>query len=287
MLAAVARHTCDLLLVVVLGGLLGATLVRFAPGFDVDERQLDARLSEETLQLLRAERAGSANVLAFYGHHLAGLFRLDLGVSHSLKRPISELLRERFPVTLRAVVEGLAYGWLAGLALAAGAAAWRSTAFRVLSTTMAGFCLCVPAALIGLLMVFLGGGIPAAIALVVFPKVFSYTRNVLQQAYASAHVLNAKARGLYESRVLFFHVLPTAAPDLAALIGVSASLALGASIPMEAICDQPGIGQLAWRAAHSRDLPLLVNLTLLIAFITRLVNGTADIGAQLVTRRWR
>ena len=61
MLAAVARHTCDLVLIVVVGGLLGATLVRLAPGFDVDERQLDARLSEETLQLLRAERAGSAN----------------------------------------------------------------------------------------------------------------------------------------------------------------------------------------------------------------------------------
>ena len=37
---------------------------------------------------------------------------------------------------------------------------------------------------------------------------------------------------------------------------------------MEAICDIPGLGRLAWQAATARDLPLLVNLTMLIAIVT-------------------
>src|SRR5687767_8718859 len=138
MLASVARHTCDLLLIVLLGGLLGATLVRFAPGFDVDERELDARLSERTIRSLRAERASQGNVLTFYGRHLARLVRFDLGVSPSLRRPISQLLNERIPVTLQAVGQGLAYGWLIGLILAVGVVVWRAPILNIVSTAMAG-----------------------------------------------------------------------------------------------------------------------------------------------------
>jgi peptide/nickel transport system permease protein len=285
MKAAVARHTCDLLLIVLLGGLLGATLVRVAPGFSVDERELDPRLHERTIQSIRNARTAQGNVVKFYGAYLAGLLRFDLGVSPSFKRPVADLLAERLPLTIQAVSQGLISGWLIALVLAVAAVMWRVPAMNIFSTAAAGLFLSVPAALIAVLMVYVGGGISIAIGMVVFPKVFSYTKNVLLQAYASTHVINAKARGLSESRILLFHIAPAAVPELAALIGVSVSLALGASIPMEAISDQPGIGHLAWQAAHSRDLPLLVNLTLLIALITRLANALCDLGALALTRR--
>ena len=38
------KHAARITLTLVLGGLLGATLVRRAPGFGVDEAELDARL---------------------------------------------------------------------------------------------------------------------------------------------------------------------------------------------------------------------------------------------------
>ncbi len=59
--------------------------------------------------------------------------------------------------------------------------------------------------------------------------------------------------------------------------GISVSLGFGASIPIEVICDTPGIGQLAWRAALDRDLPLLVTITVLVALMTLAVNSLADI----------
>jgi peptide/nickel transport system permease protein len=62
-----------------------------------------------------------------------------------------------------------------------------------------------------------------------------------------------------------------------ALAGVSVSLALGAAIPVESLCGLPGIGQLAWQAALSRDLPLLVNLTILVTVVTLLANSGADV----------
>ena len=67
---------------------------------------------------------------------------------------------------------------------------------------------------------------------------------------------------------MFWHILPVAGPQLLALAGVSVSLAFAATIPVEVLCDLPGIGQLAWKAALSRDLVLLVNLTMIVTLIT-------------------
>jgi peptide/nickel transport system permease protein len=100
---------------------------------------------------------------------------------------------------------------------------------------------------------------------------------VLAETYQSPHVPAAQARGLSEARVLWAHVLAPAAPQLAAVVGISVTLAFGASIPIEVICDTPGVGQLAWRAALDRDLPLLVTITMLVALMTLAVNSLADL----------
>jgi ABC-type dipeptide/oligopeptide/nickel transport system permease component len=77
--------------------------------------------------------------------------------------------------------------------------------------------------------------------------------------------------------VFLFHAVPTVLPPLLALAGVSAILGFSASIPIEALADSPGIGQLAWRAALGRDLPVLVSITLLLTAVAVLANMLADI----------
>jgi ABC-type dipeptide/oligopeptide/nickel transport system permease component len=64
---------------------------------------------------------------------------------------------------------------------------------------------------------------------------------------------------------------------LIALAGVSISLAIGVSIPVEALCGIAGIGQLAWQAALGRDLPLLVTLTVIVTIVTLSANMLSDI----------
>jgi ABC-type dipeptide/oligopeptide/nickel transport system permease component len=51
---------------------------------------------------------------------------------------------------------------------------------------------------------------------------------------------------------------------------------------VEALCGLAGVGQLAWQAALGRDLPLLVNITVLVTLVTLLANCSADlIGGML------
>jgi peptide/nickel transport system permease protein len=277
MVALVLGQARRILLTLLLGGLLGATLVRVAPGFGVDERELDNRLSAESQQAIRAERARDSNIAAFYIRYLTGLLHGDFGFSRSLNRPVSELLAERLPLTLISLGYGVAGGVSVGLALALLTVWWRAPGADLVPALLSGLCLAAPAAVIALVFLWIRAPGRWAIALVVFPHVFRYAKNQLAATSQSPHVVAAQAKGLSGWRVLWAHIFTPSAPQLAALAGISVSLAFGASIPIEVICDTPGVGQLAWRAALDRDLPLLVTITVLVALMTLVVNSLADI----------
>jgi peptide/nickel transport system permease protein len=277
LLRKIAGHVASIAALVLLGGLLSATLVRLAPGFDSDERELDPSLSAESLRAIRAEHASQRNILRFYAHYLHGAVHGDLGTSQALGQPVGNLLRERWPVTLRVAGIGLLLGWLLALTLAFTACLWQRPAGEVFGTALSGAFLCIPAAVLALASVIFNSPGYLAIALIVFPKIYRYSRNLLAKAYALPHITAARARGLGELRILARHALPVAGPQMIALAGVTISIALGAAIPVESLCGLPGIGQLAWQAALSRDLPLLVNLTVLVTLVTLLANSGADV----------
>jgi peptide/nickel transport system permease protein len=261
---------------VLAGGLLTATLVRMSPGFDSDERLLDARLDGDSQAAVRAEHAANSNVLLFYVHHLTGMLHGDLGESPSLRRPIAELIGDRLPVTAELMAMGVAGGWTLALAFALPAVLCRRRLASQIADTLSTSMLCLPPAAIAVLIFTWGGPVRIIIALVLFPRLFDYCRNLLEDACARPHILLARAKGVRPARILLRHVLPVIAPQFLALAGVSVSMAFGAAIPVETLCDLPGIGQLAWKAAIARDLPLLVCLTMMITLLTQLCNAASD-----------
>jgi peptide/nickel transport system permease protein len=273
----IARRGVGMIATVLLGGLLAAALVRLAPGFDVDEAQLDPHLNAESLRVLREARSDQRNIFRFYFHSLKRAAHGDLGTSLSLGQPVSRLLRERAPLTLRLVGIGLLLSWTVAMALALSAAWLRVSAYDALTTIISGTFLCIPAAVLALLSVLWNVPGALAIGLIVFPRVYRFARNLLAKAYSLPHIVTARAKGLSEMRILFWHVVPVAGPQLLAVAGVSVSMAVGAAIPVEALCGLAGVGQLAWQAALARDLPLLMNLTILVTLVTLLANSGADV----------
>jgi peptide/nickel transport system permease protein len=251
--------------------------MRLAPGFDVDEAQLDPHLNSASVQALRQTRLEQHNIFRFYLHSLQRAVHGDLGTSLSLGQPVSTLLRERAPLTLRLVGIGLLLSWTMAMAMALTAACLRVAAYDALTTVVSGTFLCIPAAVLALLSVLWNVPGALAIGLIVFPRVYRYARNLLSKAYSLPHIITARAKGLSELRILFWHVVPVVGPQLLAVAGVSVSIAVGAAIPVEALCGLAGVGQLAWQAALARDLPLLTNLTILVTLVTLLANSGADV----------
>jgi peptide/nickel transport system permease protein len=203
---------------------------------------------------------------------MRGLLRGDLGVSRTFRRPVTELVRARWPVTMRSVSLGLAVGWTGGLLLAIFAVQGNRPLVKWILIGSSTLFLSLPSALLALACVLSGLPPGWAIALVVFPRIVPHAYSQLESALRSDHALAAHACGLSPARVFLLHVaLPVAAPMLA-LAAVSVPLALGASLPVEVVSDTPGLGQLAWKAAQGRDLTVLVSLTLLLSAVTLLAD---------------
>jgi peptide/nickel transport system permease protein len=266
-----------IVLVVLVAGILCTTLVRFAPGFGSDERQLDARLSNESVAGLRSQHDAERNVAKFYVTYLAGLMRGDFGSSHLFSQPISQLLKDRVPVTVRSIGLGLAMAWLVALACALCATAMQNAVADATLAIGVGVLLSLPAAVLGLFVIMARKPASLAIALAVAPVLYRWCRNVLQRSWVQPWTLAARAKGLSTREILFRHVVPLAAPQLIALAGVSLNMAFGAALPVEVVADSAGVGQLAWQAAMGRDLPLLVTITALVAAVTLTANAAASL----------
>ena len=77
----------------------------------------------------------------------------DLGDSRTLQRPVSQLVAERLPETLKSVALGLALGWSAGFLLAVAIVMSRAWYLDLLGSLLVGVLLCLPAAVLALLFV--------------------------------------------------------------------------------------------------------------------------------------
>jgi peptide/nickel transport system permease protein len=262
--------------VLLICGLLAATLVRMAPGFGMDERMLDTRLSSGSLRAMERQGAEQSDILHYYWHYLRQLSHGDLGNSLSSGRPVRDLLSERLALSMGTAGAGLGLAWMLALGTVTILELSQRRIGEGVASLVAGALLCTPAALVALACVYIGATPAVAIAAIVFPRIFRYLRDVVRHAGAAPHVLTAHALGLAPWRILTCHVAPPVLPELVALGGISVSMAMGALIPVEALCDSPGVGQLLWQAAMARDLPVLVNVTLLLAACTIGANLLAD-----------
>jgi peptide/nickel transport system permease protein len=264
---------------VLIAGFAATALVVFSPGYGIDEAQLDPRYSH-TLSGTTYERDAGG----LYWKYLVGLSRGDLGISSSFNEPVARLLTGRVEVTARNVFVGLVMAWIAALSLSIWSLLPWGRALRTPAVVSGSVMLCIPSALVALAAVLLNLSAAPAIAAVVFPRVHRYTDNLLQAAVNRTHVLAARARGVPPLRIVANHILRTSFPEIVALAGVSVNIALGASIPMEVLSDDPGVGQLAWRGALSRDVQLAAGATLAISLVTMTANRLSTLLVTTIRR---
>ena len=274
------RYIAGGLATLLLAGFLGALLIRFGPGYESDERLLDARYSESSAQAIAKENGRDSNVFVFYGRYLNRAMHGDFGISRSYDTPVSELVRSRAMVTLRLIGLGLIAGWALGLLLAGAATYFRFPAINFLAEALSGIAMSLPAAVFALMIFLARGPVFIVLAVAVFPRVFRYSRDLFEKGRTETRVEAARTRGIPETTIFLRYIMRPAWAPLIALAGVSFSIAFGALIPVEVVCDIPGIGQLAWKAAQARDLPVLVTLTLLVTAITITVNGLAEMWSR-------
>jgi peptide/nickel transport system permease protein len=280
LMRGLAGAVLNLVPVVLIGGFLSAALVRYSPGFDVDENDWNPQISAATRAALHAERESENHLPSFYLNYLRAALHGNFGKSDHYKLPVSELLADRAGATLELVITGTLSGLLFGGVLAWFAVWPRRTILAVAAAGVSGLLLAIPPAVLALEFFQRDAWVEMALALAVVPRVFGSMRAILTEFAASSALLAARARGLGAFALAMRYVFRPALPRLATLAGVALVLAFGLAIPVESLCDVNGVGNLAWHAATARDLPLLCGLALIITFIVALVQSLGELAGE-------
>jgi ABC-type dipeptide/oligopeptide/nickel transport system permease component len=262
--------------VILVVGLFGAALMRYAPGFDSDEHDIDARLSAETKAHLREARQKDAKLGRFLWNFARKSWHGDWGYSVTLNRPVRELIAERAAITAWELAGGLLGAAFSGLALAFLVYSSASAVLKTMAASMNALLLSIPAALLGYAALWLR--LPTGLVLggVLLPYLFQYAMNLMESMRHRPHLLAARCRGVGPWRVRFAHALAPCLPEWLASLGAAASLGFSLAIPIEYASGTQGLGQLAWQAASSRDFPTLFALTLLSAGFVMVCSTGAD-----------
>ena len=77
-----------------------------------------------------------------------------------------------------------------------------------------------------------------------------------------------------------FQILPVLHSELASLLGFAIIVGIGAAIPAEVLSGRAGIGQLAWKSAAERDLPVVIAVTLLMILASRGITLLSSLPAR-------
>lgn len=114
-----------------------------------------------------------------------------------------------------------------------------------------------------------------------------YTRSSMLEVLKQDYIRTARAKGLPENAVILKHALRNALLPVVTLLGLAIPGLIGGSVIFESIFSIPGMGQLFYSSAMSRDYPTIMGILIIGAFLTLIGNLLADIAYFLVDPRIR
>jgi len=114
-----------------------------------------------------------------------------------------------------------------------------------------------------------------------------YVRSSMLEVIRQDYIRTARAKGLTEGSIVYYHALRNALLPIITLLGLSVPGLIGGSVIFETIFSIPGMGQLFWAGAMSRDYPLIMGMLVIGSCLTLVGNLIADLSYALADPRIR
>ncbi len=261
----------------------------------------------EVVKQIRAEYALDRPLWVQYTSWMARLLQGNLGRSYHQQRPVSEIIGERFPATLRLALAATLIAVVLGLGAGALAALRPGSWLDQLLMAAAVLGISTPVFWLGLMLsllfaVWLGwlpvsGYGDGSISNLVLPAftlgalhtgtIARMTRSSLLEVIRHEYIQTARAKGLGEFRVLSKHALRNALIPVVTVMGIGlADLLVGAPLT-ETVFAWPGLGRMLVAAVGQRDLPVVMGAVLVFAVIYVAGNLLVDLAYLVIDPRVR
>jgi peptide/nickel transport system permease protein len=288
--------------------LLVFVLMRLVPG-DIAEILVyqtgseSSTIQKRQIQQIRGELGLDRPVLEQYASWMAGAVRGDFGQSYSQRRPVRDILAERFPrsMELAGLTLAIAVVWAVplGVISAVKQNGWMDYAARILSLSGLSLPLFVTGALLLWGLVRLFRWIPPLefvaftenplenLKQLIWPAlcqayyisapITRLTRSQMLEVIRHDYVRTARAKGLGERAVVYRHALKNALLPVVTFIGWWGGRLLGGLVIMEIIFVVPGMGTALVQAVSQRDYPTVQAMIFVMALVFLLVNLVIDL----------
>ncbi|MBN1766555.1 MAG: ABC transporter permease [Sedimentisphaerales bacterium] len=317
MTSFIIRRLIQALFILILVTLIVFFVMRLLPGDPIllyisQSGDLQS-MPPEQIDVLRAKFGLDKPIMEQYVNWVKNITRLDFGISIYWHIPVSELLKERIPVTLYlgviAMIIGTVFGLLAGIISAIRRGSWIDK--TVLPLTYLG--ICIPIFWLGILMIYFFGlqlrWLPLAgftwptdnfvlslkqiIMPVICLSVFSLAANARQMRSSMLEVVRqdyirtAWSKGLKERSVILRHAMKNSLIPVVTLMGIGLGHVFGGSVLVEQVFAIPGMGRLAVQAIFGQDYIVVQAVTFVTAVTILLANLLVDISYGFLDPRIR
>jgi peptide/nickel transport system permease protein len=274
--------------------LLTFLLIHLVPG-DPVEVMLGESASMADRETLRTDLGLNQPLITQFGRYISKLAHGDLGQSIHTKTPIIELIKTRYPATLKLAVLSLIIGLAIGIPLGIYAALrngrWQDFVVTIVSVRFSA----MPAFWLGpmLMLVFavwLGwlpvSGMESRTSIILPAITLGFglsailtrmTRTSLLEVLNDDFIRTARAKGLSEKTVIVKHALRAALLPIITIVGLQMGSLLAGTVITETIFSWDGIGRLLVESIEKRDYPVTQACVLVVALSYVLVNLFTDI----------
>ncbi|MDR1834682.1 MAG: ABC transporter permease [Fusobacteriaceae bacterium] len=256
-------------------------MLRLMPGSPFNDEKLTKDQLAVLYEKYGLDKPVPVQFVKYVGHMVTG----DLGVSYTISKntPITLLLKNRLPVSVRIGFQAVSFGAMIGFLLGLLAAFKRGTVMDTLCTVISVLGVSLPSYVFALALSYTLGfkikwfpmlyqtshgifsSVLPTIALSMFTlaSISRFTRSEMIEVLDSDYMLFVRSKGITGARLIFRHALRNA---LIPIITVLAPLIVGlmtGSLVVEKIFSIPGVGSLMIAAIQGNDY----NVTIAIAFI--------------------
>jgi oligopeptide transport system permease protein len=245
------------------------------------------RLTKEQTATLNAkyglDKPVPEQILIYIKNMLTG----DYGVSYAIQQnyPVSSLLANKYPTTIRIAIQAFVIGVFFGLILGIMAALKHNSIIDTGTTVFSMVGSSVPSHVLALAFAYflafklkwfplvynsdspVLSSILPSLALAITPMAMTarFTRNEMIEVMSSEYILLAEAKGMQRLRVIIVHGLKNTLVPLITTMGPMLLMLLTGSTVVEQIFAIPGIGSLFITAIQTNDYNVVVTLAFIFS----------------------
>ena len=261
------------------------------------------RYAEEQYTALKRQFGLDQPIYVQYYNWLKRLLTGDLGLSLQSRRPVLDILVERYPATIYLAIVALATGLLIAIPAGLVAAVRQNTVADYAAMGYAMWGIAMPNFWLALMLIVLfsvklgwlpsiGYASPLESPLKFLQHVFlpaivlgtdlaasltRYVRAEMLEQLKQDYIRTARAKGLPPPIIFVKHALRNSLIATVTVVGLQIARLLGGSTIIETVFTWPGVGSLLLEGIYSRDYPIVQGSVLVIALTYVVINLIVDI----------